>query len=73
MNKNEFWKTFDTSELEIIRDALLKYYESYMADTIERESLTPEVLNSHMKTKNKISHLAQLFDSIVSLIHDDQD
>lgn len=71
--KNEFWKTFDTSELEIISNALRKYHEYYTAADIERKSLTIEVINSHMKTCNKILHLAQLFESVVSLIKDDED
>lgn len=73
MNKNEFWKTFDTSDLEIIRNALLKYYDCYINDSIEGRSITNETVESLVKNHNKILHLAQLFDSVVCLSKDDKD
>lgn len=73
MNKNEFWKTFDTSDLEIIRNALLKYYDCYIGDAIEGKSITNKTVESLEKNHKKILHLAQLFDSVVCLSKDDKD
>ena len=73
MNKNDFWKTFDTSDLEIIRNALLKYYDCYIGDAIEGKSITNETVESLAKNHDRILYLAQLFDSVVCLSKDDKD
>ena len=73
MNKNDFWKTLDISDLEIIRNALLKYYDCYIGDAMEGKSLTIETAKSLAKNHEKIVHLIQLFDSAVCLLKDDKD
>lgn len=73
MNKNDFRKTFDTSDLEIIHNALLKYYDCYIGDAIEGKSITNETVESLAKNHDRILHLAQLFDSVVCLSKDDKD
>lgn len=73
MDKNDFWKTLDISDLEIIRNALLKYYDCYIGDALEGKSITNETVESLAKNHDRILHLAQLFDSVVCLSKDDKD
>lgn len=73
MDKNDFWKTLDISDLEIIRNALLKYYDCYIGDAIEGKSIINETVESLAKNHERILHLAQLFDSVVCLSKDDKD
>ena len=68
-----FWKTFDTSDLEIIHNALLKYYDCYIGDAIEGKLVPIKTINSLAKKHDRILHLAQLFDSVVCLSKDDKD
>ena len=65
-------ETFNVSDLEIIRNALLKYYDCYIGDAIEGKSLTIETTKSLAKNHDKILHLIQLFDSAVCLLKDDK-
>lgn len=65
----KLFEIFSTSDLEIIRNALLKYYDYYISDGIEGRSITIETVDSLRKNHNKILHLAQLFDSVVCLLN----
>lgn len=69
---DELGLTLNKSDLEIIRNALLKYYDYYISDGIEGRSITIETVDSLRKTHNKILHLAQLFDSVVCSLNNDK-
>lgn len=69
---DELGLTLNKSDLEIIRNALLKYYKCYISDGIEGRSITNETVESLVKNHNRILHLAQLFECVVCLLNNDK-